>query len=140
MWEDAMVAHGHLARDADVRDDLAGARREYARAIGCAEAGCARRLGPGYLLALARLETRLGDPRRAVGHLDQALARLEHVSLLFARHVEADCHDALGDAWAALGNAAHAVDAWHEAARRYERSERAKAAHAMHNKIAALRV
>ena len=36
MWEDAMTAHGHLAHDADVRDDLAAARREYARAIGCA--------------------------------------------------------------------------------------------------------
>jgi tetratricopeptide (TPR) repeat protein len=134
-----MTAHSYLAHDAAARDDLAGARREYAHAIGCAEAGCARRLGPGYLVDLARVETRLGDPRRAVGHLDQALARLKHVALLFARHTEAACYDALGDAYAALGDAAHAAEAWHEASARYERLERPNVAERVRNKLAALR-
>lgn len=139
MWEDAMTAHSYLARDAAARNDLAGARREYARAIGCAEAGCARRLGPGYLVDLARVETRLGDPRRAIGHLDQALVRLQHVALLFARHTEAACYDALGDAYAALGHTAHAAEAWHEASARYDRLERSKVAEGVRNKLAALR-
>jgi hypothetical protein len=138
-WEDAMVAHSYLARDAVARDDLAGARREYARAIGCAEAGCGRRMGPGYLVDLARVETRLGDPRRALGHLEQALARLQHVSLLFARYTETAAYDALGDAYAALGDAAHAAEAWRETIARYERHERPKAAESVRQKLAALR-
>lgn len=139
MWEDATCAHGYLAREADARGDLATARCEYARAIGCAEAGCGRRTGPGYLLALARIETRLGSARRATWHLDQALARLAHVPLLFARHVEADCYDALGDACAALGDTEGAARAWQEASVRYERVERMPAARTMRDKLAALR-
>jgi tetratricopeptide (TPR) repeat protein len=139
LWEDAAAAHSYLAQDAVARDDLAGARREYARAIGCAEAGCGRRTGPGYLVDLARVETRLGDPRRALGHLDQALARLEHVLLLFARYTETAAHDALGDAYAALGDAAHAAEAWRETIARYERQERPKAAERVRQKLAALR-
>jgi tetratricopeptide (TPR) repeat protein len=139
MWEDASSAHGYLAHKANARGDLASARREYARAIGCAEAGCARRVGPGYLLALAQMETRLGHPRRATGHLDQALARLAHVHLLFARHVEADCYAALGDACAALGDAEGAASAWQEANVLNERLKRMSAARTVRDKLAALR-
>jgi hypothetical protein len=130
-----MEAWGGAA--ADARDDgrLADARRAYALAIGCAEAGGARRLGASYLGRFARMEVAVGDAQAAVTMCHQAMRRLDGVPLMFARLDEANVMETLGDAWSRLGDRDRAAVCWRDALARQERLQRTNAVARLREKL-----
>lgn len=124
-WEHAMAAFSAAA--ALCGGDLAGARRNYAAAIGCAEAGCAQRLGAALLLQLAEVELRFGSKDSTAALCEQALCRLKGVPLLGARADEARAVELSGDLCAALGQHEAARRHWQDALERFRRLEHGRA-------------
>lgn len=118
-WERAM--NGFAAAAARCGGDLAGARRNYAAAAGCAEAGSARRLGAALLLRLAEVELRIGSKESAAALCEHALDRLKGVKLLGARADEARATELLGDLCAAQGQPEEARRHWQDALERFQR-------------------
>jgi len=137
LWEPAMSVHAGLADDAARRGVLSEARGLYATAIGCAEAGGGQWLGMNILRRLAIAELKAGLPQQAVDNLRHALDRLKSVKLLNARLVEAECLDAMGDGYAAMGERTRAEECWKDAAARQEGLERGNAARKIRAKLSA---
>ena len=124
-WERAM--DGFAAAAALFGEDLAGARRSYAAAVGCAEAGSARRLGAALLLRLAEVELRCGSKESAAALCGHALERLKGVQLLGARADEARALELLGDLCAAQHRSEEARQYWQDALERFHQLQHGRA-------------
>lgn len=124
-WEHAMAAFAGAG--ALCSGDLAGVRRNYAAAAGCAEAGAALRLGAVMLLRLAEVELRCGSRESAAELCAHALRRLKGVPLLGARADEATAVELIGDLYAADGQHEEARRHWQDALDRFSRLEHGRA-------------
>lgn len=124
-WDRAMG--GFASAAARFGEDLAGARRSYAAAVGCAEAGTARRLGAALLLRLAEVELRCGSKESAAALCEHALERLKGVKLLGARADEARALELLGDLCAAQHRPEEARQHWQDALERFQRLQHGRA-------------